>query len=91
MKYRVWNVINLPAEPARIPVDTPKQGIVLIHKMSHEQLERPEIETNAFGLEYFDEEDKKWWEWEDADGYGVTDYEALSDTLVMRDDGEQMD
>lgn len=75
--FRVWNIVNPPAEPAYFPVDSPEAGARLIDRMANEQLPDETIVCNAFGLEVQEAAGGEWEEWYDEDGRDVDEAFAL--------------
>ncbi len=74
MKLRVWNIINMPAEPTHKEVATVREAYDYINAEANRQLRYDWIETNAFGLEVFNEADQEWEEWQDEDGADLDEY-----------------
>lgn len=72
-KLRVWNIVNVPNAPGHYTVDSPESAQRLIHELAEHQLQQDWIESNAFGLEEWDEEAKEWCEWEDDNGNEILD------------------
>jgi hypothetical protein len=66
---RVWNIINVPNEPAYYPVKNPAHAQRLIDALADSQLLQPEITSNVFGLEVFAQDG--WEEWYDPEGLDV--------------------
>jgi hypothetical protein len=75
---RVWNIINPPNEPVCYPVRSPQHGKQLINSLADSQLLDKNIECNVFGMEVM-EKDGEWCEWEDSEGYNITDDECSID------------
>lgn len=75
-KYRVYNFINVDDRvPAiHIPVSGPSDAITLIDALAEDQLQRPEIISNVFGLQVWDELAQEWVEWEDGEGEDINSY-----------------
>jgi len=71
MELRVWNVINPPNKPAYYPVSTPQEAYKKIVELSAVQLMNPNVFSNAFGLEVF--EDGEWSEWYNEYGEDVSE------------------
>lgn len=74
MKLRVWNIINMPAEPSYKPVASVREAYDYINAEANRQLAYDWIETNAFGLEVFNEDDQEWEEWVDEYGGDINEY-----------------
>ena len=72
LELRVWNVINPPAEPRYYYVGSVAHAKLLIDRMADEQLQKPHIWGNAFGLEAFDGDE--WAEWYSEDGEDINDW-----------------
>lgn len=66
-KLRVWNFINLPSEPIYQEVSTPEEAYHYINQQALKQLTWKWVESNAFGLEVWNEDDQEWEEWMDED------------------------
>lgn len=73
MRYRVWVITNVPNESRVYEVASPEEGKRMIDAIANEHLKVPDniIESNALGLQYFDELDGSWFEWENDDGENV--------------------
>lgn len=69
MKYRVWNIINLPREADYYEVENPVEGLKLIDKLTEKELKDKQVSSNAFGLEEFVA--GEWTEWYDEDGEDI--------------------
>ena len=50
----------------------------MINHLAKKDLRNPRIDTNAFGLEVFDETENEWCEWYDENG---NDIDMLADEL----------
>lgn len=74
MKLRVWNIINPPNGAMHWTVQTPEEGYALMNREADAQLECDGIVSNAFGLEYFDEEDQEWYDWYSDEGEELDEY-----------------
>ncbi|MFH1560688.1 MAG: hypothetical protein ABID84_04700 [Chloroflexota bacterium] len=72
ISYRVWVVVNPPAEATFYDVATPEEGARLIEKLTREHLKDPSIVANVFGLEVM--EGGEWHEWYDEEGRGIDHY-----------------
>lgn len=73
--FRVWNIKNVPGDPDYYPVKDPSHGKRLIDALAESQLLDSNIVSNVFGLEIM-EPDGEWCEWEDEDGYNISDEDA---------------
>jgi hypothetical protein len=81
---RVWNIINPPDRPIVYPVTDPKHGAQLIEALANSQLLDKSIDSNAFGLEIF--ENGEWLEWESEDGEDITEWtENINNMLNIKD------
>lgn len=69
---RVWNVINVPSPANYYPVATPDTAVVLIEALAASQLLDENIDSNAFGLEIF--EDGEWSEWHSENDEDIAEY-----------------
>lgn len=76
MKFRVWNIINPPGPGIEYEVASPEEGARLINQLAKAQLKQSWIESNAFGLDFFNEADGDWETWYNEDG---DDVDALCD------------
>lgn len=76
---RVWNSINAPSSMDYYKVESPREGQLLIAMLAEEQLERSDVQDNAFGLDVF--EGGEWTEWFDEDGYDI-DHAELPEESV---------
>lgn len=72
-ELRVWNIVNPPNSGSFFQVQSPQEAIKLINSMADTQLQCPNITSNAFGLEVF--EDGEWLEWYSGDGEDINEYE----------------
>ena len=90
MKLRVWHAQNPPNYMHFYRVNSPKEGLSLIDELAEEDLGNPSVEVNAFGLEYYDEVDKEWYEWRDPEwDYDITELKrAIEDGKI--EDGEEL-
>jgi len=52
----------------RYPVDTPEAAAKMIDKLAAIDLTDNRVWGNAFGLEYYDENDDDWYEWYSEEG-----------------------
>ncbi len=68
---RVWNIINPPREPETYPVMDVAHAMRLIDALADSQLLQPQIVSNAFGLEVYQQ--GEWEEWEDDEGEGINE------------------
>ncbi len=66
----VWNIINIPGPAIRVPVKSPIEAYELIDQMAELQIEDDTIESNVFGLEFWNGEE--WEEWLDDDGWDIS-------------------
>jgi hypothetical protein len=76
---RVWYIINVPGTPEHIPVDTPEEAIKVINDEAERQLRNPDIHSNVFGLEVYEEDsdgdgNPGWCEWYNEDGEDIDSY-----------------
>lgn len=68
-KLRVWHIPQVPGKPFLVNVNSVKEAkfvlIVLCNydEFQYEQNIKPDY-SSVSGLEYYDESDKKWYEWE---------------------------
>lgn len=74
MKLRVWHCPQVPMKPFYVYVDNVDEAWKLANILAnydtfqYENNIKPDY-SNMSGLEYYDEEQKEWLEWEDEDGY----------------------
>jgi hypothetical protein len=68
---RVWAIRNVPNAPTYQDVATPAEGLEVAKKWVKADLANPSIESNAFGMEIF--EDGEWTEWYDDQGQSLDD------------------
>lgn len=83
---RVWAIHNPPAKPWRFPVESPKEGLTVIHSLaSWQQFFDPRdryIGVSVMGLqvysgETYDDADSDGWEdWYDAEGDDLDAYDS---------------
>jgi hypothetical protein len=78
LKLRVWNVINPPGPGIEYEVASLEEGARLINRLAKAQLKQSWIESNAFGLDVFNESDGEWETWYDDEG---EDIDKLCDEL----------
>lgn len=69
---RAWRIANPPAAPTFQGVASPDEGLAWINAHAEADLRDPRIDSNAFGLEVF--EDGEWNEWYDAEGRDIDEY-----------------
>lgn len=69
---RVYNIVNVPGTPVLYPVASPAHAFTLITALAQSQLLQPEVESNVFGLEVY--EDGEWCEWYDEEGRDIDEW-----------------
>ncbi|MBA7704103.1 hypothetical protein ES703_112903 [subsurface metagenome] len=69
MELRVWWIRQVPNEPEYYPVSNIDEAIVKLKELERLDLANPFIETNAGGLEVF--EDDEWTEWHNELGEDI--------------------
>lgn len=82
MKYRIWWIPQVPGTPFHHDVDSPLQAKTMLHVLAMYDLFLLEHNhrvdfSNVGGLQYFDEQENEWFDWEDENGYSVDDDEAI--------------
>lgn len=79
-KLRVWHIPQVPMEiPFEVEVSSIEEAWKILNILweydlfQYDNNLKPDY-CNASGLEYFDEEEKDWTEWEDEDGYSIREH-----------------
>lgn len=85
MKLRVWHIPQVPMKAFRVEVSSIDGAWKILNVLwdydlfQYENRVKPDY-CNMSGLEYFDEEEKDWLEWEDEDGFNIEQhFENLED------------
>ena len=67
-KYRVWHISNVPSEPKYYEVVSPGIAKDIIRKLVRFDLQNPDVDSNAFGLEGLNIDGVEGWsEWNDPE------------------------
>jgi len=82
-RYRVWHAFNVPHNMDYYAVESPAEALELLDKLiKHDLDDDNEVESNAFGLEEWDEDDG-YSEWNNEDGEDIMAVlDARDDTAV---------
>ena len=70
---RVWWVRNVPGSADFHLVESLKEAVVIINALTQSDLKNPYVESNAGGLEVY--EDGEWCEWYDEEGDDIDAWE----------------
>lgn len=80
VKLRVWHIPQVPMEiPFEVEVSSIDEAWKILNILweydlfQYDNNLKPDY-CNDSGLQYFDEEEKEWMEWEDEDGYSVREH-----------------
>ena len=85
VKLRVWNIIS-PADFLRyFTVTSIEEALDTINREIRNQLRISHIDSSAFGLEVFNEEDQQWEEWQNDEGYEIGDYNLVNGVTMLAD------
>lgn len=88
---RVWWIpqLGMNSEPFRASVETIAEGKRLYHTLAQYDLYqyknkvKPDY-SNIGGLEIFDEETKEWEEWQNEDGYTISEIDPNENKMVEK-------
>lgn len=71
-----WTSRRLGEEPEhkQYAVTTPAQAAVLIYALGQLEVNDENVDYNAGGLQEWDEEDREWYEWYDANGRDIREH-----------------
>lgn len=76
---RVWHIPQVPMKAFHVDVETVEESIKVLNILAdydlfqYENRVKPDY-CNAQGLEEFDEQEKKWYEWCSKDGLNIREY-----------------
>lgn len=79
MKLRVWHIPQIPTKAFHVNVSSVDEAWKIIKTLwdydlfQFENNVKPDY-CNISGLEYFNEEEKDWLEWEDEDGRNIKEH-----------------
>lgn len=87
MELRVWHIPQVPMKAFHVEVLSIDEAWKILNVLwnydlfQYENKVKPDY-CNMSGLEYFDEEENDWLEWEDGDGYDIKEhFENLKITM----------
>lgn len=80
MKLRVWHICQIgKVDPFYVDVNSVEEAWKILNVLAdydlfqYENRIKPDY-SNANGLEYLDEEENEWLEWEDEDGFDIWEH-----------------
>ncbi len=85
MKLRIWHISQIPMEAFYVEVSSVDEAWKILNILWNYDMFKYENKAkqdycNMSGLEYFDEQEREWFEWEDNDGYNIKEhFENLED------------
>lgn len=78
-KLRVWHIPQVPMPAFRVDVETVEEAIKVLNILADYDLFQYKNHVNpdycnAQGLEEYDEQEKRWYEWCSEDGLNIREY-----------------
>lgn len=79
MRLRVWHIPQIPMKAFHVEVSSIDEAWKILNTLwnydlfQYENNVKPDY-CNMSGLEYFDDEEKEWSEWEDEDGNDIKEH-----------------